>query len=198
MRNVTGGSSALAGAPAIWHDVMAFAEEGLPSKPLDKSTPQAPTDVTSLDQTMGIDTESGGDNTGTVNSSGVPENTGTDEDQQQSASSRSTTTTSPDSSTGSFGRDQKRRQQQQRQQDQQRQQEQQQQSAVPPADYAPHPTVIHPVATPSYQPPPSSYLPPPPAYRPPPPPPDTPPPDSNDEEGAHHPDGGPNGNDGHE
>ena len=68
MKNVTGGS-----IPAtIWHDIMAFAEKDLPAKPLDKSAPQPATDVTSLDQSMGVDTESGGesDNGATMDSSG--------------------------------------------------------------------------------------------------------------------------------
>src|SRR5665213_3015388 len=67
MKNVTGGT-----LPAtIWHDIMAFAEKDLPSKPLDKSPPQPPTNITSLDQTEGIDTESGGemDNSGVDTSS---------------------------------------------------------------------------------------------------------------------------------
>ena len=63
MKGVTGGS-----IPAtIWHDIMAYAEKGLPARPLDKSAPQPATDVTSLDESMGVDTESGGEaDTGAV------------------------------------------------------------------------------------------------------------------------------------
>jgi penicillin-binding protein 1A len=196
MKNVTGGT-----IPAtIWHDVMAFAEKGLPSKPLDRSAPQPATEITSLDQTMGVDTESGD---GVNLPSGVQEDQGQDQSEQDG-----------DNANGRdrggffdwlFGRDQQRRQQQQQQQQEQmrqqqlqqeREQQQQQQApaAVPPGAYYQRP---HPYQPPAYPPP--DQPPPPPAYtaqpRPPAvihaPPPDQPPPDnSDDEQGPRHPDGG--------
>jgi penicillin-binding protein 1A len=191
MKNVTGGT-----IPAtIWHDVMAYAEKGLPSKPLDRSAPQPPTEITSLDQTMGIDTESGD---GVNLPSGVQEDQGQDQSEQDS-----------DNANGRdrggffdwlFGRDQQRRQQQQQQQQEQlRQQqlqqerEQQQQSpAVPPGAYYQRPRPYQPPAYPPPDQPPPGYVQP----RPPAvihaPPPDQPPPNDNsdDEQGPRHPDGG--------
>jgi membrane peptidoglycan carboxypeptidase len=190
MKNVTGGT-----LPAtIWHDVMAYAEKGLPSKPLDRSPPQPATEITSLDQTMGIDTESGD---GVNLPSGVSEDQGQDQSEQDS-----------DNANGRdrggffdwlFGRDQQRRQQQQ-QQDQQRQQQlqqereqqQQQAPAVPPGAYYQRPRPYQPPAYPPPDQPPPGYAQP----RPPTvihaPPPDQPPPDDNgdDEQGPRHPDGG--------
>ena len=86
MKNVTGGT-----IPAsIWRDVMSYAEKDLPATPLDKSAPQAPTDVTSLDETMG-DTESGGES-----DSGTNMPSGADGDQSSNT---------PDSDTGDNGDD---------------------------------------------------------------------------------------------
>jgi penicillin-binding protein 1A len=171
MKNVTGGS-----LPAeIWHDVMTFAEKDLPSKPLDKSPPQAPSDVTSLDQTMGVDTESGGED-------GVSgETPGGDEDDSSQSSS------SPHHNQGGFfdwlfGGDQRQQQQQEDQQRQQReeqlrdiqrQQQQLQQDGAPPPPPAP--------GTPPYQPQPHppSVIRQAPSSNP-----------NNDDEGAQHPDGG--------
>ncbi|HEY7978775.1 MAG TPA: PBP1A family penicillin-binding protein [Rhizomicrobium sp.] len=190
MRNVTGGT-----IPAtIWHDVMTYAEKDLPSKPLDKSAPQPATDITSLDQTMGVDTESGG---------GVNLPSGVSEDQDNEQPDQNSSDDNNRDRGGFFdwlfGRDQQRRQQQQqeqqRQQQLQQERDQQENPAVPPPGAAyQRPR--------SYQPP--SYPPPdqpPPAYnvqpRPPAvihaPPPDQPPPadgNDDDEQGAHHPDGG--------
>ena len=168
MKNVTGGA-----LPAeIWHDVMTYAEKDLPSKPLDKSEPQAPTDVTSLDQTMGVDTESGGEN----DNSGVSDETSTqdqDESQQQPASHKNR---------GGFfdwlfgrGNNDNNDQQQPDQEQQQRQQredqlrEMQRQQRELQQDGAP-----------AYQP----------QQRPPAVIRQAPPPDSNDDEGSQHPDGG--------
>jgi penicillin-binding protein 1A len=116
MRNVTGGT-----LPAqIWHDVMSYAEKGLPSKPLDKSPPQPATDVTSLDQSMGVDTESGGENdNGSVN-----EPSGTSDDQSSDQSDQSGNSDSDRNRPGFFDwlfgqRDEERRKQQQQQQQQQ-------------------------------------------------------------------------------
>lgn len=55
MRSVTGGSL----PAAIWHDVMTVAERNLPSTPLDKSVPEAPTEDLS-----GFFNGSGAENTG--------------------------------------------------------------------------------------------------------------------------------------
>ena len=171
-----------------------YAEKGLPSKPLDRSPPQPATEITSLDQTMGIDTESGD---GVNLPSGVSEDQGQDQSEQDS-----------DNANGRdrggffdwlFGRDQQRRQQQQ-QQDQQRQQQlqqereqqQQQAPAVPPGAYYQRPRPYQPPAYPPPDQPPPGYAQP----RPPTvihaPPPDQPPPDDNgdDEQGPRHPDGG--------
>jgi penicillin-binding protein 1A len=196
MKNVTGGT-----IPAvIWHDVMAYAEKDLPSKPLDRSPPQPATDVTSLDQTMGVDTESG---------DGVTLPSGVSEDQDQPDQS-SEDHNSDQSNRGGFfdwlfGRDQQRRQQlqqqQQQQQEQQRQQQlqqerdQQQNPAVPPpgAAYQRPRSYQPPAYPPPDQPPPGYYAQP----RPPTvihaPPPDQPPPaddNGDDEQGPRHPDGG--------
>jgi penicillin-binding protein 1A len=107
MKNVTGGT-----LPAsIWHDVMTYAEKGLPSKPLDKSPPQPATDITSLDAAMGVDTESGGES-----DNGVNEPSGTND---QSSSDQSDETTSHgDTKPGFFDwlfgqREEERRKQQQ-------------------------------------------------------------------------------------
>jgi penicillin-binding protein 1A len=109
MKNVTGGT-----LPAsIWHDVMAYAEKGLPSKPLDKSPPQPATDVTSLDQAMGVDTESGGES-----DNGVTEPSGdTDQSSDQSDQTTSHGDTKPGFFDWLFGqRQEERRRQQQDQQ----------------------------------------------------------------------------------
>jgi penicillin-binding protein 1A len=107
MKNVTGGT-----LPAsIWHDVMTYAEKGLPAKPLDKSPPQPATDITSLDAAMGVDTESGGES-----DNGVNEPSGTND---QSSSDQSDETTSHgDTKPGFFDwlfgqREEERRKQQQ-------------------------------------------------------------------------------------
>ena len=176
MKNVTGGT-----IPAtIWHDVMVYAEKGLPSKPLDRSPPQPATDITSLDQTMGIDTESGD---GVTLPSGVSE----DEDQSDQGSSEDGNSSNANRSgffDWLFGRD--RQQQQQQQQPQRAPQSQ----AVPPPRAFPPPAAY----PPPNQPPPSGYY----AQPRPPtvihaPPPDQPPPAdyNDDEQGPHHPDGGP-------
>jgi penicillin-binding protein 1A len=198
MKNVTGGS-----LPAqIWHDVMTFAEKDLPSKPLDKSPPQAPSDVTSLDQTMGVDTESGGEN----DNSGVSDENSTSDDEDTSQPSSSQRRNQGGFFDWLFGRDQQQQQQQQDQQRQQReqqlrdiqrQQQQLQQDGAPSNQQQPPP--------PPYQPPP--YQQPPyqqpgaPQYQPQPHPPSVirqapPPPNQNDDdEGAQHPDAGGPGND---
>ncbi len=138
---VTGGT-----IPAgIWHDVMSYAEEDLPSKPLDKSTPQAPTNVTSLDETMGVDTESGGES-----DSGVTLNSGTsDEDQSSGASDQSgQSDNQPGFFDWLFGQ-RRQEEQQRRQQQQQQQQEQQREQYPPPPGYDQQqrpPTVIRPPA----------------------------------------------------
>jgi len=61
MKTVTGGS-----LPAtIWRDVMTVAEKGLPSTPLDKSSPQAPVEDTSImDTTMDEARTTGDDESG--------------------------------------------------------------------------------------------------------------------------------------
>ena len=179
MKNVTGGT-----IPAsIWHDIMAYAEKDLPSTPLDRSEPQPATDITSLDQTMGVDTESGD---GVTLPSGVSENR--DEEQPDQSSSDSSR---DNSNRGGFFDWLFGRQQEERQQRQQQQQEEQRQYPPPAAVYQ-RPR--------SYQPPPADT--PPSGYysqpRPPtvihaPPPDQPPPPDDSgdDDEGASHPDGGP-------
>jgi penicillin-binding protein 1A len=202
MKNVTGGT-----IPAtIWHDVMAYAEKGLPSTPLDRSPPQPATDITSLDQTMGVDTESGD---GVTLPSGVSEDQSSDDASQGADEPRS------DQQRGGFfdwlfGRDRgngdlerQRQQQIERQRQQQQQQQMDQQRQYPPPDAYQRPRV-YPPAQQSYpppdQPPPGYYAQP----RPPTvihaPPPDQPPPanDDDDDEGASHPDGGgPHYNDGY-
>jgi membrane peptidoglycan carboxypeptidase len=199
MKNVTGGT-----IPAtIWHDVMAYAEKGLPSTPLDRSPPQPATDITSLDQTMGVDTESGD---GVTLPSGVSEDQSSDDATQGADEPRS------DQQRGGFfdwlfGRDRsngdlerQRQQQIERQRQQQQQQQMEQQRQYPPPDARPR---VYPPAQQSYpppdQPPPGYYAQP----RPPTvihaPPPDQPPPaNDDDDEGASHPDGGgPHYNDGY-
>ncbi|HEY2034803.1 MAG TPA: PBP1A family penicillin-binding protein, partial [Rhizomicrobium sp.] len=159
MKNVTGGT-----IPAsIWHDLMAYAEKDLPSKPLDKSAPQPATDITSLDQTMGVDTESG---------DGVSMPSGVTEDQSDTQTGVRSEDNSSSNRSGFFdwlfGHQQEQRQQQEQQRQQQRQQEQlreqqqqqeqQQQdgpAVPPPGAYYQRPR--------SYQPPPSY---PPPSYPP--------------------------------
>jgi membrane peptidoglycan carboxypeptidase len=206
MKNVTGGT-----IPAtIWHDVMAYAEKGLPSTPLDRSPPQPATDVTSLDQTMGVDTEAG---------DGVTLPSGVQEDQPSDDAEHGAT--EDDGARGGgffdwlFGRDrgnggdlEREREQRRRQQQQyeQRQREQQQNGEL--RQYPPPPGYQRP---PAY--PPQSYPPPnqpPPGYYAQPRPPavihapqaDQPPPandngDDDEEQGPRHPDGGPDGNEGY-
>jgi len=207
MKNVTGGT-----IPAtIWHDVMAFAEKGLPSTPLDKSAPQAATDVTSLDQTMGVDTESG---------DGITEPSGVTEDQPSSDAEHGATEDDSGNRGGGFfdwlfGRNRERERQREQQQDQQRQlqhqqmqqlEQQQSQRQYPPPDaYSQRPRVYPPAQ--AYPPPQQPYAPaqsypppnqPPPGYAAPPRPPavvqSPPPPGDNgyddEEQGPRHPDGG--------
>jgi hypothetical protein len=160
---------------------MVYAEKGLPSKPLDRSPPQPATDITSLDQTMGIDTESG---------DGVTLPSGVSEDQDQSDQGSSEDDNSSNANRSGFfdwlfGRD---RQQQQQQQQQPPRAPQSQ--AVPPPRAFPPPAAYPP---PNQPPPPGYYAQP----RPPTvihaPPPDQPPPAdyNDDEQGPRHPDGGP-------
>ncbi|MBS0274850.1 MAG: hypothetical protein JSR55_10715, partial [Proteobacteria bacterium] len=191
MKNVTGGT-----IPAtIWHDVMAYAEKDLPSRPLDKSAPQPATDITSLDETMGVDTESGG---GGMNlPSGVQQDQ-SDEDNAEQGSGDSNRNSGGffdwlfgrDRANGNGDLERQRQEQIQRQRQLQQQQMDQQQRQYPPPDARPR-------AYPQSYPPPDQ---PPPGYtaqpRPPAvihaPPPDQPPPDDNgdDGQGAQHPDGG--------
>jgi penicillin-binding protein 1A len=106
-RGVTGGT-----IPAsIWHDVMTYAEKGLPSTALSKSPPQPATDITSLDEAMGVDTESGGES-----DNGVNEPSG-DTDQSSSDQSTSHGDDKPGFFDWLFGqRQEERRKQQQEQQ----------------------------------------------------------------------------------
>jgi penicillin-binding protein 1A len=132
MRNVTGGT-----LPAsIWHDVMTYAEKDLPAKPLDKSAPQPATDVTSLDQAMGIDTESGGENDNGVTMPSGDSDQSSDQTDQSDSNSDSD---KPGFFDWLFGqRDRERRRQQQQQQQQ-------------PPDYNQQqrpPTLIRPPAVP--------------------------------------------------
>ena len=133
-RGVTGGT-----IPAgIWHDVMTYAEKDLPSKPLDKSAPQPATDVTSLDQAMGVDTESGGENDSVNEPSG-------DNDQSSEQSDRDENSNSDNNKRGFFDwlfgqRDEERRKQQQ--QDPQQQAPGYDQQQRPP-------TLIRPPASPA-------------------------------------------------
>ncbi|HEV2561935.1 MAG TPA: PBP1A family penicillin-binding protein [Rhizomicrobium sp.] len=75
MKNVTGGS-----VPAsIWNSVMTVAEEGLPNTPLQKSTPQTPSDIANGAVMANGDDETGG----AVVSGGTDEtNSGTEQQQQ--------------------------------------------------------------------------------------------------------------------
>jgi penicillin-binding protein 1A len=139
MRNVTGGT-----IPAqIWHDVMSYAEEGLPSKPLDKSPPQPATDVTSLDQAMGVDTESGGETDNGVNMpSGDTDQSSSDQSDQSDNNSNSDNHQGGGFFNWLFGqRDEQRRQQQQQEQPQQQQPPGYDQQQRPP-------TLIRPPAAP--------------------------------------------------
>ncbi|MGN6516509.1 MAG: transglycosylase domain-containing protein [Rhizomicrobium sp.] len=174
MKNVTGGT-----IPAtIWHDVMAYAEKDMPSKPLDRSPPQPATDVTSLDQTMGIDTESGDANSGVMMNSGSDNSQSDDQSDESSSGDRSQNR--PGFFDWLFGRDRERQQQPPAPPPPQRQYPPPgayQQRVYPPPDQPPPgydgqprpPTVIH--APPPEQPPPADE-------------------NDDDEQGAHHPDGG--------
>ncbi|HEY5337244.1 MAG TPA: PBP1A family penicillin-binding protein [Rhizomicrobium sp.] len=184
MKNVTGGT-----IPAtVWHDVMTFAEKDLPAKPLDKSAPQPATDVTSLDQSMGVDTESGGenDNGGAVMGSGDTDQQPADNSDQNDNSQK------PGFFDWLFGR----RQQEEQRQQQQQQQQQQQDNDQPPTyqQQRPAPQLIRP-ESPAVPEAPAD-----PEYRPivkrPPPPQQQQPDSDDDEQGSHHPDGGGPGNDG--
>jgi penicillin-binding protein 1A len=189
MRNVTGGT-----IPAtIWHDVMTYAEKGLPSTPLDRSPPQPATDITSLDQTMGVDTESG---------DGVTLPSGVQEDRPSEDAEHGATEDNGDRGgffDWLFGRD---RQRQRQQQQPQQRMEPQRQYPPPPGAYDQRPRVYPPPAQaypPPDQPPPGYYAQP----RPPtvihaPPPPDNTDGDDDEEQGPRHPDGGgPQYNDGY-
>jgi len=199
MKNVTGGT-----LPAtIWHDIMAFAEKDLPSKPLDKSPPQPPTNITSLDQTEGIDTESGGE----MDNSGVDTSSSGNDETAPPAADEQPDRNSPGFFDWLFGRSHDQQQQQrQKQREQERQQEQLRQdgAAVPP-DPGAHYRFQQASPPPNNAPPPANYTPPPPPppgydqqQRPPtvirPAAPQAPA-DPNDDEGAQHPDGGGPGND---
>ncbi|HWA31361.1 MAG TPA: PBP1A family penicillin-binding protein, partial [Rhizomicrobium sp.] len=189
MKNVTGGS-----IPAeIWHDVMAYAEKGLPVKALDMSPQQPATDVTSLDQTMGIDTESGDGEQGVMMGSGSEQ--GVDQSDQDSDNANGGDDNRPGFFDWLFGRDRQRQQQQEQQQ--REQQQQQNQSTPPQGAYNQRPSYRS-YPPPSYR----SYPPPPPSqqgYDAQPRPPTviygspTPPANGNDDDevqGARHPDGG--------
>jgi len=185
MKNVTGGT-----IPAtIWHDVMAYAEKGLPSTPLDRTPPQPATDITSLDQTMGVDTESG---------DGVTLPSGVSEDQPSEDAEHGATEDNSDRGgffDWLFGRDRQPQRQQQQQTEPQRQ------YPPPPGAYYQRPRVYPPPAQsypPPDQPPPGYYAQP----RPPAvihaPPPSNDNGDDDEEQGPRHPDGGdPQYNDGY-